>query len=128
MTAYVYVIHNITTRRNYVGITTTGEVDYRVEKHMYLLRTHRHTEDDLQRDYDKYGEESFIWRAIGRFNYEEAKRLEIFFMQVLRTQDRRYGYNCKDKSGTGKYAVADRWRTPTREWAQGTRTYGGRKH
>ena len=53
MTAYVYVIHNITTRRNYVGITTTWKVDYRVEKHMYLLRTHRHTEDDLQRDYDK---------------------------------------------------------------------------
>ena len=128
MKAQVYIIHNLITKRNYAGSTTTGKVEFRVSKHMYLLRTQRHREPQFQKDYDRYGEESFVWKSVGKYDYNEAKRMEIFMMKVLRSQDERYGYNCKDKSGTSKYAIIDRWRTPTREWSQFTRgLYTGKR-
>lgn len=111
----VYLIHNNKTKRSYIGSTMNDPL-YRVKKHFCSLKGERHRIELMQQDYDKYGKESFSYKFIGSFSDEETRRMEIFYMQLLRTKDPRYGYNYKDKSGTSKWAVHDRWRTPTKAW------------
>ena len=96
--------------------------------HFKLLRKGRHTIDDFQADYDRYGEGSFVIKYLGDFDGGELCRMEIFMMKVLRTQDRRYGYNYKDRSGTSPNSIKDRWRTPPCAWSPVHRVYALREN
>lgn len=104
----VYTITNKITGRTYVGKTSRRFPPARIAKHFEALRSNRHKVEMMQDDFNKYGEDSF--------DELEGDRMEVFMMKVLRSQDRRFGYNYKDRSGTSKYAIADRWRTPPRYW------------
>ena len=119
---YVYAIGNTKTKRIYIGRSGTVKGS-RPESHFKALRGGRHTIEDLQKDYDRYGEESFFVKYLGDYDGGELCRMEIFMMKILRTQDRRYGYNYKDRSGTSPNAIKDKWRTPPSTWSPCHRVY-----
>ena len=112
----VYTITNKITGRTYVGKTSRRFPPARIAKHFEALRSNRHKVEMMQDDFNKYGEDSFVVHYLDSFDELEGDRMEVFMMKVLRSQDRRFGYNYKDRSGTSKYAIADRWRTPPRYW------------
>ena len=105
----VYLIGNDVTKRVYVGRTECGR--YRVKEHFSALRGNRHIVEDMQEDFNLYGEASFFVRFLGEYTGEELKKMEVFMMMVLRSQDRRFGYNYKDKTGTSRKAIEQRWRS-----------------
>ena len=111
----VYLLRNDITGKVYVGVTG-GTVGYRVAAHIRALRGGRHSVEMMQEDSHLFGPESFSYRTFGAYPNEEADRMEVFMMKVLRTQDPRFGYNYKDKAGINKNAIKDRWRTPKRTW------------
>lgn len=119
----IYVIKNTVTNRAYVGSTNAALKTARPQKHLSALRSNRHIVELMQEDFNKYGEASFSVNYLGDYSGQELKRMEIFMMQVLRTKDPRYGYNYKDKSGTSKYAIQDKWRTAPCTWKAGWRNY-----
>lgn len=116
----IYTITNTETHRTYVGKTSVIP-SHRVKKHFEALRSNRHKVKLMQEDFNKYREGSFTVRFLGTFDELEGARMEIFMMHVLRTKDARFGYNYLDRTGTGKNAVADRWRTPPVLWRGGNR-------
>ena len=122
----VYVIHNSATGKNYVGLSGTPK--WRVKNHFKELRSNRHKNKSLQEDFNTYGEKVFIYNTLDCFEDDEAKRMEVFMMQVLRSKDVRYGYNCNDRTGTSKYAILDRWRTIPAMWNGPTRRYYKKKY
>lgn len=97
----VYVIGNTETKRFYVGKTDRPLI-HRKNEHFRALQHHRHKVEQMQEDFDRYGIESFFVRPLGSFKGNELLRMEAFMMQVLKTQDIRYGYNYKDPL-TGKH-------------------------
>ena len=111
----VYAIGNKVTKRFYIGSTNCTK-QYRPKRHMMELKANRHQVEQMQEDYNQYGEDSFFVCYLGEFFGDELKRMEIFMMQVMRTKDRRFGYNYKDKTGTSKQAVRDRWRSSPKMW------------
>lgn len=112
----VYIIKNLVNGRVYVGKTGCGY--YRFYLHIGLLKRGKHSSKSLQSDFDKYGEKSFVYRTLfENLDEQEAKRLEIFMMKVLKSQNPTYGYNDSDRSGNGKWAVASRWRTSPFYWS-----------
>jgi group I intron endonuclease len=111
----VYAIGNRVTKRFYIGSTNCGR-EYRPKRHLTELRANRHKVEQMQEDYNRYGEESFFVCYLGEFSGDELKRMEIFMMQVMRTKDQRFGYNYKDKTGTSERAVKDRWRSSPKTW------------
>ncbi len=114
----IYTITNLVTGRTYVGKTQRGLPSARVVKHFEALRSNRHSVEQLQEDFNKYGEDSFVVKYLDSFDDMEGARMEVFMMKVLRSQDKRFGYNYKDPIGTSPFAIADRWRTPPRYWKQ----------
>lgn len=117
----VYVIHNTANGKNYVGLSGTPK--WRCKIHLKELRSNRHKNKLLQDDFNIFGESAFIFNTLDCFVNDEAKRMEVFMMQVLRSKDMRYGYNCNDRTGTSKYAILDRWRTIPAMWNRSTREY-----
>lgn len=112
----VYAIKNVVTNRIYVG-STGRPVRYRLHEHFLSLRRGEHRVELFQKDFNEHGEESFACKVIGRWPRNEALRMEVFMMKVLRTQSEKYGYNYKDDVGTTPRAIAERWRTPSYQWS-----------
>lgn len=71
MKFYYYKITNIKNGSFYIGITTN--LEQRKHKHLYMLSTHRHPNYKIQRDYDEYGEDSFIFEQIDELDTTKEK-------------------------------------------------------
>lgn len=112
----VYLITNTITGRTYVG--KSGNPLWRLKTHLDSLRGGYHPNELMLEDRYTFGHETFECRIFGSYEEDEAARMEIFMMKILRTQDERFGYNYKDKSGTSPMAIKDRWRTPPRAWTR----------
>lgn len=105
----VYMIHNSVTGRNYIGSSRC--VRGRIKTHLSALRGNRHSIEEMQEDFNKYGEESFSFIPLFEVSRDEyAPSLECFVMKVLRTQDKNFGYNYKDKCGTAKWLTREMMR------------------
>lgn len=91
----VYVITNTVTNKSYVGVTER-RVGVRFHEHLLKLRRGKHRIEDMQKDFDSYGESSFILRVFGRFEEKLANRLEYSVMDLINSRNRVHGYNYKD--------------------------------
>ena len=124
---YIYAIKNTVSQKIYVGCTT--DIKKRMQQHFYVLRRGKHSEKDMQADFDKYGKDSFEVKVITSFeNKLEASAFETFMMKLLKSQNPECGYNARDHKGNSPIAIADRWRTPVSNWSSGKRNYHFRKY
>lgn len=89
----VYAIkHNIT---NHIYIGSSSNVTVRVRKHLGDLRRHKHTVEDMQADFDQYGEDYTV-TILDDINVYSDKDKEYEWMLKLSTNVRGVGYNYKD--------------------------------
>ena len=122
---YVYVLKNIITGKCYVGCTRNPK--HRIKNHMYAMKSGKHNVEQINIDCAKYGVNSFTYMVLEEHDKLKALQLEAFYSAVLRSKDTRYGYNYKDKKGTGIMYVVDKWRTISSDH-DGTRAYHYIKH
>lgn len=89
----VYAIKHRTTGKIYVGRSSRPKA--RIKRHLCNLRGGRHPVEDMQADYDKYGEHySFYLLDFIRTWGERNK--EFQWQLKLNSLYRDYGYNYKD--------------------------------
>lgn len=78
-------IYKISCRKNgrvYIGETTN--IERRWEQHKRLLKNHKHGNKQLQGDWNKYGEESFIFEEIDTFETDkEYKGYSKFLLGIV---------------------------------------------
>lgn len=109
----VYMIRNIVNGKSYIGSSITPI--FRIKCHFSKLENGKHSIEDFQTDFDKYGKEAFECRIL----IENAEsNMEYFMMKLFKTQNREYGYNYKDNGGNSPYAIASKWRIPTFYWTK----------
>lgn len=77
--AGVYCIINLINKKKYAGSSSTS-IKNRWAHHRSLLRSGRHGNYRLQRDWDKYGEENFDFRVLIYTEPEEALPLEQWIL------------------------------------------------
>jgi group I intron endonuclease len=98
----IYMIKNIITGKCYIGKSETN-IEDRWKRHLRDLRNDKHRNKDgkrdkLQRAWNKYGEENFIFGVIEEYNIEECNEREIYWIAYY---DSFYnGYN-QTKGGEG---------------------------
>lgn len=96
----IYTLTCLVNNKMYVGQTT--DLDQRKSAHFSELRHHKHKILDLQIDYDKYGEENFVYEKLlkckKRFLYSE----EHYWCNLLQVHNPLYGYNIQPTNPYGK--------------------------
>lgn len=93
---YVYVIENQITKKVYVGISSSYQT--RWYQHKLFLNKNSHHSIRLQRAWNKYGEENFIFRLIDQCPLDDLYRREIKY--ILQYNSYVNGYNMT-KGGEG---------------------------
>ncbi len=99
----IYAIQHNKTGRIYIGSTTN--LDSRYRSHMSALRGRRHHNEEMQKDFDEYGEDYSLFVLEVITSYEDRFR-EYELMKEYGTFDKSVGYNCKD--GCAKRAMCSR--------------------
>lgn len=89
----IYAIRHNVTNRVYVGSSKNAEK--RIKSHLSQLRGHRHIVEDMQSDFDKYGEDYTITILEEVFNYQDRLK-EYDWMVKYNSHIRGKGYNYKD--------------------------------
>ena len=93
----MYAIQHNRTKRIYVG--SSCEVRQRYINHMSLLRNGNHLNEDMQKDFDEYGEDYSLFILDRIDSYWERKK-EFEWMLKLNSHIRGCGYNYKDTEPT----------------------------
>ena len=92
-TSGIYKLYNIITNKIYVGYSIN--IHYRVNnQHLYELRTKKHKNKQLQKDFDDFGKESFDFFVLQ--DVEEIENLvivEMEWMKKLNVFNENIGYN-----------------------------------
>lgn len=91
----IYKIRNIINNKIYIG--SAKDFDKRKKRHLRDLRANKHYSILLQRAFNKYGEENFVFEIIEEFPYSiEIKDREQYWIDELKTKE--IGYNIADAS------------------------------
>ena len=91
--AFIYELRHNPTGKAYVGISHTPK--RRWKSHLSALRRGAHPVEDMQADYNAYGE-NFTFRILEEVKSPGKRSREFAWQLKLRTLERQRGYNYKD--------------------------------
>lgn len=95
----IYCIRHNVTNRVYIG--SSQRVEQRLKNHFEALRGHRHIVEDMQDDFDKYGDNYTVTILEEVVDYNE-KNKEYQWMEKYQSHVRGKGYNYKDHVFTSR--------------------------
>ena len=89
----IYAIQHNVTKKIYVG--SSNDVENRYLSHVYALRNQKHSVEDLQEDFNVYGEDFSLFLLDEIRDFEERHK-EFAYMKKYNSHIRGQGYNYKD--------------------------------
>ena len=115
----VYLIYNLVSGKVYIG-SAARSLRYRCRFHRWDLRRGLHWNTHLQRAWDKYGEESFVFRVLEMCEPDQCVKREQFWLDQLKAVDRRFGYNKSPTAGSSRGTkmgpMSEEQKQRRREW------------
>ena len=87
----IYMILNTYNNKCYIG--STKNFYTRKQKHFRLLVLNKHHSNHLQKAYNKYGKDKFIFIILEECEIEKLLEKEVFWINLKNSLDPRYGYN-----------------------------------
>jgi group I intron endonuclease len=96
----IYKITSKTDGKIYVGCASN--IRTRINGHLYDLRKDKHNNSYLQRAWNKYSEENFVFEIIEKCDISDLHFKEHYWVNELNCLDRSIGYNLKPTDPNGK--------------------------
>lgn len=94
----VYIIINVVNKKVYVGSTTTS-FSKRFYDHKRKLRNGTHNNEHLQKSWDKYGENSFVFKILEAIDDNVTiRKKEKYYINFYNACNRKYGYNINSET------------------------------
>ena len=87
----IYCIENTITHKKYIGQSV--DIYSRWQKHKSELSRNSHENDYLQKAWNKYGENSFVFTILEECTEMQLDEREIYYINYFKTLNRDYGYN-----------------------------------
>lgn len=107
MLGYIYKITNKLNGKAYVGLTIQN-VETRYKQHLYLLENNKHHSTKLQKDFNTYGKENFLFS----FNLYEINGIEelaeLEKEAIESSQSYKNGYNMTNGGECGKSTIPEK--------------------
>lgn len=101
----IYQIRNLRDQKAYVGQTTVG-MKHRQQQHISDLKLGKHRSIHLQRAWNKYGENCFIFEILSiASNRKELNNLEENIILQRKLTNPNYGYNIKNGGDNKEWTV-----------------------
>ncbi len=89
----IYAIQHNKTKRIYIG--SSSDVPNRYWNHIYRLRSGKHGVEDMQKDFNDYGEDFSLF-ILDEINNHNERNKEYEWMKRYQSNIRGKGYNYKD--------------------------------
>lgn len=105
MNSGVYTITNLVDGKMYIGYAT--DLLNRRDHHFYKLKLGNHDNEYLQRCYNKYGVENFIFEILWECPVEFLASEEHYWATLLNVHNRDYGYNIKPTHPYNEYRLSE---------------------
>lgn len=100
MTSGIYKITCVANGKVYIGQAI--DLDRRRRNHLSKLRTKHHSNEHLQRAFDKYGENNFKFEIIELCAEEELTKREDFYISHFNSMDDHHGFNQREAGKGGR--------------------------
>ena len=91
MDSGIYMILNTVNHKMYIG--QSYDVNTRLRKHKEALIGNYHKNDHLQKAFNKYGEQSFLFSQMLACPIDKLDTYEIEYISQFKSDNREYGYN-----------------------------------
>ncbi|MEC3020616.1 GIY-YIG nuclease family protein [Bacillus cereus] len=100
MSIGIYTITNVENKKVYIGQSTNLEA--RENRHFWFLKQNRHPNDHLQKAFNKYGQDNFVFEIIEETTDTDLDKKEMYYISLLKSNNRKYGYNKESGGSLGK--------------------------
>ena len=91
MSCGIYMIKNMINGKVYIGQAVN--IDKRWQEHKNDLNGNRHINTHLQRAWNKYGADNFIFNIVEECPKDELNDREIYYIAQYKAHNMKYGYN-----------------------------------
>ena len=95
----IYKITNLTNGKLYIGCASN--INTRINGHKHDLRNQKHANSYLQKAWNKYGEQNFIFEIVEKCDIDNLHIREHYWVNKLNCLDRNSGYNLKPTDPNG---------------------------
>lgn len=97
----IYSITNIVNGKKYVGQSV--DVKSRIRNHRWALNNNCHQNDHLQKSFNKYGKDCFVFDIICECQEDQLDELERFYIDLYNCIDSNFGYNSETGGNLNKH-------------------------
>lgn len=102
MKSGIYKIQNNINGKLYVG--KSYNIKNRWNKHKYELKNNKHHSEHLQRAWNKYGKENFIFKTIVHIRKPYLLKAEQYWIDYYKSYNYENGYNSRRRAGSTEEA------------------------
>lgn len=90
----IYIIKNMVNGKVYIGQSV--DIQKRFLEHKWELKNNKHRNSYMQRSWEKYGEDNFLFEIIERYPSHLLNEKETYWIKNYKSNNSVYGYNCND--------------------------------
>jgi group I intron endonuclease len=99
----IYIITCIANNKHYIGKSVNCL--HRIGQHKIALKENRHHSYHLQRSYNKYGLDNFLFDILEEHSNEFLNCMESYWIKLLDSTNRKYGFNVSNPNGQGGFEM-----------------------
>ena len=104
----IYTIFCTISNKHYIGYS--NNIEKRFKEHKYNLNLNIHCNDHIQAAWNKYKENNFIFKILEECIIENLPIREHYWATLLKTHDRKFGYNIQPTNEEGIFKTSEETR------------------